>query len=218
MQRHIGGNLAMHLSIFEVRTWNFDTWFEPSSPKQYLASSKKTKTADIRPAKRFPWSWNGRKVNGFSFCFLSSPSSVSASLFWIACQNFRSELEKLSGAQRYWSISSALAGPACTTFTMSWRRHHPCLLQYGSSNKSLTKHFEFGSTHWLIVHKLFVASWDFEIFFVGSDLLSQGNSRYRAACTRWAKVVRVPAPTSTSRFGSWYSRYWQVLSPSRHYE
>ena len=43
MQRHFGGNLTMHLSIFQVRTWNFDTWFGPSPPKQYLASSKNKK-------------------------------------------------------------------------------------------------------------------------------------------------------------------------------
>ena len=32
------------------------------------------------------------------------------------CQNFRSELEKKSAAQRYWLVSSVLAGPACTQY------------------------------------------------------------------------------------------------------
>ena len=37
------------------------------------------------------------------------------SLVQITYQNFRSELEKMSAAQRYWLVLSVLAGPACTT-------------------------------------------------------------------------------------------------------
>ena len=49
------------------------------------------------------------------FFFFSSSGTVLVSLVQITCQNFRSELEKMSAAQRYWLVLSVMAGPACTS-------------------------------------------------------------------------------------------------------
>ena len=93
-----------------------DAWFGPSSPKQHLANwKKKKKMADIWPAKRFPKSWNWWKVNDCFFLVRQDLSTVLVSLVQITCQNFRSEVEKMSTAQRHWLVLSVLAGPACTT-------------------------------------------------------------------------------------------------------
>ena len=46
--------------------------------------------------------------------FFSLPSTVLVSLVQIPCQNFRSELEKMSAAKRYWLVLSVLAGLACS--------------------------------------------------------------------------------------------------------
>ena len=56
------------------------------------------------------------------FIFLNSPSTVLVSLVQITCQNFRSELEKISAAQRYWLVLSVLAGTPCTTYMSLYYR------------------------------------------------------------------------------------------------
>ena len=78
MQRHFGGNLAMDLSIYEVMTWNFGTWFESSSRKKSRSEMQKKKKSMHFPRLKLQQKISaGRNKTFYSFFFCIR--------FWMSC-------------------------------------------------------------------------------------------------------------------------------------
>ena len=98
---------------------NFDTWFGPSSPKQYLANSKKRKNGRHMAGQKFSKIMKLMKSQRIVFFFFSSPSTVLVNSIQITCHLFffssfffRSELEKMSASTAILACFEGLGRPS----------------------------------------------------------------------------------------------------------
>ena len=114
MQRHFGGNLAVRLSIFGVRTWNFDSWFGTISWRQpNKLFFDLTFFCQHTTTKKIPANLKSQESQQKKKKKKKCSLVVSGRSFRITSQKFRSQLVKLSGAFRYWRCTEFLPGPAC---------------------------------------------------------------------------------------------------------